>query len=109
MIVLSPLSLIRLSQKGEVASLYAVSALSLARSQRPIAGGTGERDGGLLIPVSFSLASLLMYSSVFQSKLLPQFISVWGLVAAVLILLSNLLAQFVVVCRWGWPRLLPCQ
>ncbi len=48
----------------------------------------------LLIPVFLSLGALLLYYSLYQSKLLPRFISVWGLIAAALILILNLLLTF---------------
>jgi hypothetical protein len=86
MIVVSPLSLIRLGQAGaDTAQLQAAGALSIAER---------ASISGLLVPVFFSLGALLLYSSLYQSKLLPRFISVWGLVAAALILTLNLLSSF---------------
>ncbi len=41
-----------------------------------------------------SLAALPFYYLLFQSKLLPRWISVWGLIAAPLYLASGLLAMF---------------
>ena len=79
-IVISPLSLIRLSQEYATAG-----ALSIAER---------ASVSGLLVPVFFSLGALLLYSSLYQSKLLPRFISVWGFVGAVLILTLNLLSIF---------------
>jgi hypothetical protein len=81
LIVVSPLSLIRLGQNQPQAS----AALSIAER---------ASISGLLVPVFFSLGALLLYSSLYQSKLLPRFIAVWGLVAAVLILTLNLLSAF---------------
>ena len=86
LIVVSPLSLIALSQAysqagaAEAAGFQAAGALSIA-----------ERAGvaGLLIPVFLGLGALLFYSALFQSRLLPRFISVWGFIAAVLILALN--------------------
>jgi hypothetical protein len=46
----------------------------------------------LLIPVFLSLGALVLYSALFQAVLLPRFITIWGLVAVVLILAMNLLA-----------------
>jgi hypothetical protein len=81
LIVVSPLSLIRMGQNQPQAS----AALSIA-----------ERAGisGLLVPVFFSLGALVLYSSLYQSKLLPRFIPIWGFVAATLILTLNLLSAF---------------
>ena len=89
-IVISPLVLIRLSQESskvgaDAAHLQTAGALSIA----------GRASvSGLLVPVFFSLGALLLYSSLYQSKLLPRFMSVWGFVAAVLILTLNLLSAF---------------
>jgi hypothetical protein len=44
-----------------------------------------------------SLAALPFYFALFQSKLLPRWISVWGLIAAPLYLASGLLAMFSLV------------
>lgn len=81
LMVVSPLSLIRLGQNQSQVS----AALSIAER---------ASISGLLIPVFFSLGALLLYSSLYQSKLLPRFIPIWGLVAAVLILTLNLLSIF---------------
>ncbi len=81
LIVVTPLSLIRLGQNQPQAS----AALSIAER---------ASISGLLVPVFFSLGALLFYFSLYQSKLLPRFIPVWGLAAAVLILTLNLLSNF---------------
>jgi hypothetical protein len=88
LIVISPLSLITLSQElgtVDAAYLQAASALSLAERARVM---------GLLIPLFFSLGALLLYTALYQAKLLPRFISIWGFVAAVFILINNLLLTF---------------
>ena len=90
-IVLGPLSLITLSQAyvqagaADAAYYRAAGALSIA-----------EREGvaGLLIPVFFALGSLLFYRALYQFRLLPRFISVWGFVGAALILTLNVLLAF---------------
>jgi hypothetical protein len=46
---------------------------------------------GLLIPVFFSLGALLFYYSMYRLKAIPRFISVWGLVGVVLVLVLNFL------------------
>ena len=96
-IVISPLSLIRLSQE------YATAGAEAAYLQMAGDLSIAERASvsGLLIPVFFSLGALLLYSSLYQSKLLPRFISVWGLVAAVLILTLNLLSAIWFGSRHG--------
>jgi uncharacterized BrkB/YihY/UPF0761 family membrane protein len=91
MIVITPLSLISLSQeylKAEAADAdYYQIAGSLSIAER-------ASVVNLLIPIFFSLGALLLYYSLYQTRLLPRFISVWGFVAAVLILTLNLLSTF---------------
>lgn len=90
-IVISPLSLITISQEyvktgaSEASYLQAAGILSIAERASVV---------DLLIPVFLSLGALLFYSLLFQSKLLPRFISIWGLIGAALILLLNLLLTF---------------
>lgn len=88
LIVISPLSLITLSQElgtVDAAYLQAASALSLAERARVM---------GLLVPLFFSLGALLLYAALYQAKLLPRFISIWGFVAVIFILINNLLLTF---------------
>jgi len=47
--------------------------------------------GSLLIPVFFALGALLFYYSMFLSKLFPRFISAWGLIGTILMLIMNLI------------------
>jgi uncharacterized protein DUF4386 len=90
-IVISPLSIITLSQAyskagaSDASSYLAAGALSIA--ERAVVSN-------LLIPVFLGLGALVLYYSLFQSKLLPRFISIWGLIAATLILVLNLLLTF---------------
>lgn len=87
-IVVSPLSLITLSQEyinagsADASYLQTAGTLSIAGRSNVV---------GLLIPVFFSLAALLLYYLLYQSKLVPRFISVWGFIGVVLILTLNLL------------------
>ncbi len=46
---------------------------------------------GLLAPIFFSLGALIFYTFLYQTKLLPRFISIWGFMGVVLILALNLL------------------
>jgi len=40
----------------------------------------------IVIPISFGLGALLFYHMLFYSKLIPRFISVWGLLGVILVL-----------------------
>jgi hypothetical protein len=42
----------------------------------------------------FAIGALIFYTALYQSKLTPRFISVWGFIAAALILISAVLAMF---------------
>ena len=90
-IVISPLSLIALSQRylqagtAEAASLQSVGVLAIAER---------ASVSNLLIPVFLSVGALLLYYQMYHSRLLPRFIAVWGLIAAMLILVLNLLLTF---------------
>ena len=59
---------------------------------------------GFWIPLFFSLGALLFYYIVFQSRLLPRFISIWGIIGVVLILILNLLK---IESEWGMLLALP--
>ena len=90
-IVLSPLSLLTLSreyaQTGALDAAYAQALRTLSVAER--AGAAS-----LLIPVFLSLGGIVLYSALYQSRLLPRYISVWGFIGAVLILILNLLLTF---------------
>jgi hypothetical protein len=47
-----------------------------------------------MLGIFFSLGALLFYYLLYQSKLVPRFISVWGLIGVALILTWNLLDLF---------------
>jgi hypothetical protein len=49
--------------------------------------------GWIFYVLIFAIGALIFYTILFQSKLLPRFISIWGLIAAVLILTSALFAM----------------
>jgi hypothetical protein len=86
-----PLSLITLSQEylkavASDASYFQTLGTLLIALRADMAG--------LSIPVFFSLGALLLYYLLYQSKLIPRFISVWGFIGAVLVLTLNLLGTF---------------
>lgn len=89
--VISPLVLLTLSQEyitagATDAPYFQALGTSLIAARTHLAG--------LLLAIFFSLGALLFYYFLYQSKLVPRFISVWGLIAAVLVLIWNLLEAF---------------
>jgi hypothetical protein len=86
LIVISPLALLALSQGSfEPAVSDAIAGLSIAQR---------GAISGLLIPVFFGLSALVFYITLIKTRLLPRWLSIWGLVGAVLILIMNLLLTF---------------
>lgn len=49
---------------------------------------------GSILDIVFSLGALIIYYLFYQSKLIPQWLSVWGLIGAVLYLASGLFSLF---------------
>lgn len=49
---------------------------------------------GYLISIVFSLGALMLYYLFYQSKLIPRWLSAWGLIGAILYLAQPLLAMF---------------
>jgi len=47
-----------------------------------------------MLSLVFSLSALLLYAMLFRSRLIPGFISIWGLIAAALVALSTILGWF---------------
>jgi hypothetical protein len=89
--VISPLLLITLSQDylaaGSTDAPYYLTLGTLLISARAYLAG-------VLLTIFFSLGALLFYYFLYRSKLVPRLISVWGLIAAVLVLAWNLLEAF---------------
>lgn len=50
--------------------------------------------GWVFYVLIFAFGALIFYTALYQSKLLPRWISVWGLIAAVLMVASAVLAMF---------------
>ena len=48
----------------------------------------------LLTPIFFSLAALLLYYFLYQTRLVPRFIPIWGFIAVVSLLTWNMLEAF---------------
>jgi hypothetical protein len=89
--VISPLTLIALSQEyltagaPETAYFQASGTSFLAVRALMV---------GQMIGIFFSLAALLFFYLLFQSKLVPRFISVWGLISVALVFTWNSLELF---------------
>ncbi len=86
----SALSLLTLSEEsmnaGPAASSSFATLSNLLLSQRQAAF--------LMVTLAFALGALLFNASLFQSVLIPRFISVWGLVGAAVVLVSTILEMF---------------
>jgi len=58
---------------------------------------TMSESAGILLSIVFSLGALIFYSLLYRSKLIPRWISGWGLVAVVFYMAGALLAMFGVI------------
>lgn len=47
-----------------------------------------------MVSISFGLGALLFYYMLYQSKLIPRFISIWGLIGAIVVLANTMLDMF---------------
>lgn len=89
--VITPLTIVTLSQDLSAAGSSDSSSLqALGAALVDLRG----RMAGLLVPVFFSLGAVIFYSLLYQSRLVPRFISVWGLVGVALLIANNLLETF---------------
>ena len=102
--VVTPLTLIALSQE------YLTAGASDASYFQPLGTSLIEVRAqlvGQILAIFFGLSALLFYYLLYQLKLVPRFISVWGLIGAVLILTWNLLLIFGVSVSAGMILALP--
>jgi uncharacterized membrane protein len=60
-----------------------------------------------MLGIFFSVGALLFYAVLIQSKLIPRWLSIWGLIGAVLILTWNLLGTFGISVSAGMILALP--
>ena len=81
----SPLALLTLAgDTGKVGAMQGLGTLLLA-----------ERFWAFqMLNLIFSLSALLLYVMLLRSRLIPGFISIWGLIAAVLVLFNTVLGWF---------------
>jgi hypothetical protein len=62
---------------------------------------------GPMLAIFFGLAALLLYYLLYQTRLLPRFISIWGLIAVALVLAWNMLELFGISVSAGIVLALP--
>ena len=65
----------------------------------------GNRWGNLLGLLAFCVGALLMYIIFYRTKLVPRWISAWGLVAAILGILSGVLVLIGVIAPFGTEQI----
>jgi hypothetical protein len=87
---LSPLALVTLSEEfvragaPAASSFQALGILLLA-----------ERSWAFqMVSVTFGLGALMLYTMLYKSKLVPRFISIWGLIGAAVVLANTMLDMF---------------
>jgi len=102
--VISPLALIALSQEYIIAGAPDTSYFQILGSSllavRAIWVST-------MLAIFFGLGALLFYYLLFQTELVPRFISVWGFIAVALVLLWNLVEFFGIRISAGIVLALP--
>jgi len=49
---------------------------------------------GLIYLIVFAIGALILYSALYKSKLIPRWLSIWGLIGAVAILTGSVMATF---------------
>ena len=102
--LISPLALIALSQEfarmgaADASSFQAVGTSFLA---------VRESLAGQVMGIVFCLAALVLYYLLYQTKLVPRFISIWGFLAVLLVLIWNLLELFGISVAIGMVLALP--
>lgn len=89
--VISPLLLIELSQEYLTAGVQDASDFQVIGT---LLLAARAHLAGIVLSIFFSLGALIFYYFLYRTKLVPRFISIWGLIAAVLVLTWNLLEAF---------------
>ncbi len=102
--VISPLSLIALSQEYVQAGAPDASYFQTLGSSFLAARALWV---SLMLGIFFSFGALLFYYLLYQSKLVPRWLSVWGLIAVALLLTWNLLEMFGISISAGMILALP--
>ena len=87
----SPLLVVTLSQEylaaGAADAAYFETAGALVLAAR-------GQLASLLTPIFFSLAALLLYTFLYQTQLVPRFISIWGFIGVVSLFTWNMVEAF---------------
>ena len=92
---INKLSLIGVSQEYLKGGAEAAYFQSMGRSIQA-ATHWGDTDG-LIYNLVFVFGALMLYSVLYQSKLVPRWISAWGLLAAMVLLIGAVLGSFIEV------------
>jgi uncharacterized membrane protein len=102
--LISPLALITISRE-----FLAASAADAATFQ--VVGtallAVREHLVGQLLGIFFSLSALVLYILLYRTKLVPQWLALWGLIGGVLILAWNLVEAFGISVSFGMILALP--
>ena len=99
-----PLLLVTLSQEFLAAGAADANYFQTAGALVVAARG---HLASLLTPIFFSLAALLLYVFLYQSRLVPRFISVWGFIAVVSLFTWNMVEAFGLSISAGMVFALP--
>jgi hypothetical protein len=86
--LITPLALVAVSQEFTVAGAAVASSFQTLGSSIL---AVRQILVGYMLGIFFSLGALIFYYLLYQSTLVPRFISIWGLIAVVLVFTWNLL------------------
>ena len=102
--VSGPLTLIALSREYVAAGAADASAFHAVGTSL-----VAERSLWVsqMLGIFFGLTALVLYCILYQSKLVPRFVSIWGLIGAVLVMTWNLLELFGISVSLGMVLALP--
>ena len=84
---LSPLALLTLSEEFVLAGAPSESSFQILGAVLV----AGRNWAFIMVSVFLSMGALLFYSMLFQTKLIPRFISIWGLLGAGIVLVNAIM------------------
>lgn len=102
--VISPFALIALDQEYAKMGAAAASSFQVAGTYFLVPRGFLV---GQILAIFFCPAALLLYYLLYQTRLVPRFISIWGLIAVALVLAWDLLELFGISVGIGIVLALP--